>query len=167
MEIIVIVAVAQNNIIGNKGEIPWHISEDFKHFKEKTFGYPCIMGDVTYESLPTRPLPGRENVVLTFDKNYNPDGAITKYSFEEAFEYLKDNEKVFIIGGASIYRQGMKYANKLEITRIHKDYNGDTKFPEILEEEWKEVSREDREGIDKKNNKKVKFSFITYRKKNP
>jgi dihydrofolate reductase len=167
MEIIVIVAVAQNNIIGDKGEIPWHISEDFAHFKEKTYGYSCIMGDVTYESLPRKPLPGRENVVLTFDKNYKPKGAIIKYSFEEAFDYCKDKEKVFIIGGASIYRQGMKYADTLEITRIHRDYDGDTKFPEILEDEWEAVSKQDCEGIDKKNNELVKFSFITYKKKNP
>ena len=154
-EIIIIAAVAENNIIGKDGKIPWHIKEDFQHFKELTMGCPCIMGDKTYESLPIKPLPGRENIVLTFDKNYHPKGAIIKYSFEDALEYCKNNEKIFIIGGASIYKQGLKFANRMELTRIHKNYEGDTYFPEFDENEWKVEKKENHDG----------FSFISYVKK--
>ena len=160
-EVIVIVAVAKNNIIGNKGDIPWHIKEDFQHFKELTLGHPCIMGDKTYESLPEKPLPGRENIVLTFDKNYHPDGAVIKHSFEDALEYCKDKLKVYICGGATIYKLGMKVADKLEITRIHKDFKGDTLFPDINLEEWKIIKKEDR--VDEKHGE---YSFITYKRKN-
>ncbi|MBU0757957.1 MAG: dihydrofolate reductase [Nanoarchaeota archaeon] len=143
-EIIMIAAVAKNNIIGKDNKIPWYIKEDFTHFKTLTLHHACIMGDRTYESLPKRPLPERENIILTFDKNYQAPGAVVMFSFDEALEYCKDKEKVFIIGGASIYRQGMKYANVLEITRIHKDFEGDTYFPEINEYEWNLVSEEKR-----------------------
>ena len=154
-EIIIIAAVAENNVIGKDGKIPWHIKEDFQHFKNLTLGYPCIMGDKTYESLPIKPLPGRENIVLTFDKNYNPKGVTIKYSFEDAFEHCKGKEKIFIIGGASIYKQGLKFADRMEITRIHKAYDGDTYFPEVNFDEWEIEKKEDHDG----------FSFITYVRK--
>jgi len=153
-EIIIITAVAENNVIGKDGKIPWHIKEDFQHFKNLTLGYPCIMGDKTYESLPIKPLPGRENIVLTFDKNYNPKGVTIKYSFEDAFEHCK-GKKIFIIGGASIYKQGLKFADRMEITRIHKAYDGDTYFPEVNFDEWEIEKKEDHNG----------FSFITYVRK--
>jgi len=91
------------------------------------------MGDKTYESLPdnAKPLPGRENIILTFNKEYHPDGTKVFFSWEDAIEYLKDKEKVYICGGASIYKLGLKVADTLELTRIDKDYNGDTFFPEI------------------------------------
>ena len=94
-EIIVIVAIAQNNAIGKDNDIPWHIKEDFEHFKEATMGYPCIMGDKTYESLPdfAKPLPGRENIVLTFDKEYKPEGTTIFYDFNEAIDYVKKNNE--------------------------------------------------------------------------
>ena len=165
MEIIMIAAVAKNNVIGKQGKIPWNIREDFRHFKEKTLGHACVMGDVTYDSLPVKPLPGRENIVLTFDKGYNAPGASIFYSFDDAFKYCRDKEKVFIIGGASIYRQGMKYADTLEITRIDREYEGDTFFPEIKEEEWEEVKREDKTSRDTDNDFEVNYSFVTYKKK--
>jgi dihydrofolate reductase len=154
-DIIIIAAVAENNVIGKDGKIPWHIKEDFQHFKEITMGWPCIMGDKTYESLPIKPLPGRENIILTFNKNYHPEGTVVKYSFKEALDHCKNNEKVFIIGGASIYKQGLNFANKMELTRIHKSYDGDTYFPEFNENEWIVEKKEDHDG----------FSFITYVKK--
>ncbi|NQV09240.1 dihydrofolate reductase [Candidatus Woesearchaeota archaeon] len=164
-KVIMIAAVAKNYIIGNKGQIPWYISADFQHFKEKTLGYPCVMGDVTFESLPngSRPLPGRENVILTLDKDYKAEGATIFHDYEKALEYCKQKyDKVYITGGATIYRLGMQYADELEITRVDKDYEGDASFPEIKEDEWEEVSRE--EHFDEKEN--VKFSFVTYRRKN-
>jgi|OM-RGC.v1.020850922 dihydrofolate reductase len=168
-KIIVIVAVAQNGAIGKDNDIPWHIKEDFEHFKEQTLGHPCIMGDKTYESLPdfAKPLPGRENIVLTFDKEYNPEGVTLFYDFNEAIQYVKDKgeEKAFITGGATIYRLGLEIADIFELTRIHKEYDADVFFPEIDFDEWELTKQEDKEGVDKKTGENVKFSFQTYRRK--
>lgn len=166
-EIIVIAAVAQNNAIGKDGDIPWRLSEDFQHFQNKTMGHPCVMGDKTYESLPdnAKPLPGRENIVLTFDKEYNPEGTKVFFSWEDAMEYLKDKKKVYICGGASIYKLGLKVADTLELTRIHKDIEGDTFFPEINFDEWELIKQEDGEGVNKRNDEVLKFSFLTYKRK--
>ncbi|MFH1874941.1 MAG: dihydrofolate reductase [Pseudomonadota bacterium] len=159
-EIIIIVAVAKNNVIGNKGQIPWYIKDDFKHFKQKTLGHPCIMGDVTYESLPKKPLPGRENIVLTFNKDYHPEGASVFYSFEQALKHCQNQEKVFIIGGASIYKQAMSFANTLEITKIGRDFEGDTYFPEIKAAEWELVGQ-----VNQTHEKYGPYSFLTYKRK--
>jgi dihydrofolate reductase len=166
-DIIVIVAVAQNGIIGEDNDIPWHIKEDFLHFKEKTTGFPVIMGDKTYDSLPKRPLPGRENIVCTLIPDYKAEGATLFHDFNKAIEYVKEkNEgKAFIIGGATIYKLGMQVADIFELTRIYHDYEGDTYYPEIDFSEWEEISKEDHEGMDLKNKINVKFSFITYRRK--
>lgn len=165
MEIIIISAVAKNNVIGKKGDIPWRLKEDFKRFKEITTGYPCIMGDKTYESLPpnARPLPGRENIVLTFDKNYNPPGTTVFYSFDDAINYCKEKnyQKVFLCGGASIYKIGLPVADKLELTRIHRDIDGDVFFPQVNFSEWNLVKQEDKEDLTV-----GKYSFITYVRKN-
>lgn len=168
-DIIIIVAIAQNNAIGKNNNIPWQIKEDFEHFKNKTMGFPCIMGDKTFESLPenARPLPGRENIVLSFDKNYKPEGTIVFNDFNEAIQYVKDKniEKAFIIGGATIYKLGMNVADVFELTRIHKDYEADTFFPEISFDEWVLVNKEDKEGKDLNSGEIVKFSFLTYKRK--
>jgi len=155
-EIIVIVAIADNNAIGKDGDIPWHIPEDFAHFKEKTMGHPCIMGDITFESLPdnARPLPGRENIVLSFKEDYAPKGAVVFNSWEDALEYVKKKPKVFICGGASIYKLGMRVADTLELTRVHKKPEADTFFPDIDFSEWKLVKEEKHE----------KYSFLTYKR---
>jgi len=168
-EIIVIAAVAQNGAIGKSNEIPWHIKEDFLHFKEKTNGWPCIMGDKTYDSLPdnSRPLPGRENIVCTLIKDYKAGGAKIFHDFNEAIEYVKKKkvEKAFVIGGATIYKLGMEVADIFELTRIYHDYDADAFFPEIDFSKWEMINKEDHEGMDLKNKIKVKFSFITYRRK--
>ena len=165
-EIIIIAAVAENNAIGKDNSIPWRISEDFQHFKKLTMGHPCIMGRKTFESLPPafRPLPGRENLILTSDRNYHHEGAEKFNSLEDAIGYCrkKKEEKVFIIGGASVYASAMKIADALEITRIHGNFDGDAFFPEISQDEWKIVSSEDLEGTDLKNSVSVKFSFLRY-----
>jgi dihydrofolate reductase len=155
VEIIVIAAIAENNVIGKDGDIPWRISEDFEHFKELTLGCPCIMGDITFKSLPdnARPLPGRENIVLTFNKEYNPEGTTIFHSWEDAIEYVKGKDKAYICGGASIYKLGMKVADTLELTRVHRTVEGgDTFFPEINFDEW-ELKNEE---------KHKKYSFLTY-----
>jgi len=168
-DIIVIVAIAQNNAIGKNNDIPWHIKEDFLHFKEKTMGYPCIMGDKTYDSLPdfARPLPGRENIVCTLDKDYKAEGATIFHDFNQAIQYVKDKnvEKAFIIGGATIYKLGMQVADIFELTRIYHDYDADIFYPNMNFDRWEEINKEDHEGMDVKNKVNVKFSFITYRRK--
>lgn len=166
-EIIVIVAVAQNGIIGKNNDIPWRIKEDFRHFKDATLGFPCIMGDKTYESLPVKPLPGRENIVLTLDNDYQPEGTTVFHDFNKAIQYVKAKnfQKVFITGGATIYRLGMKVADTFELTRIYKDYDGDISYPKIDFNEWELVKREDNKSVDTLCNEPVEFSFLTYRRK--
>ncbi len=153
-EIVVIVAIAENNAIGKDNDIPWHIPEDFKHFQQKTMGHPCIMGDKTYDSLPKRPLPGRENIVCTLDKEYTADGAKIFHDFYEALEYVKDKDKAFIIGGATIYKLGMKVADTFELTRVHMSPEADTFYPEINWNEWELINEEPYE----------KYSFLTYKR---
>ena len=170
-KIAVIVAVAQNGVIGNKenNDIPWRLSEDFQHFKELTMGCPCIMGDITYESLPkkSRPLPGRENIVLTFDKTYHPEGTTIFYAFEDAVDYVrrKDVEIAYITGGSSIYKIGMEVADIFELTRIHKDIKGNVLYPDVDWDQWELVRQEDHEGIDKISGETLAFSYLTYHRK--
>jgi dihydrofolate reductase len=168
-EIIVIAAVARNGVIGRGKEIPWSIREDFLHFKEKTMGHPCIMGDLTYESLPprSRPLPGRENIILTLDRDYHPEGTTVLHTFEEALEYVRTQgeQKAFITGGASVYRLGLAVADTLELTRIHRDYDGDVTFPPVDPEVWEEVAREEHRAEDRRSGETVSFSYITYRRR--
>jgi glycine hydroxymethyltransferase len=144
MEVIVIAAVAYNGVIGNNGKIPWYFSEDFQRFKKLTSGHAVIMGSNTFESLPVKPLPNRLNVVLNRDEYYVAEGATVKTSFEEALDFCKHYEKVFIIGGASVYAQGLKIADRLELTKVEGDYEGDVYFPEVDYSQWKVVSSEDR-----------------------
>jgi dihydrofolate reductase len=144
-KIVIIAAMAKNNVIGLKNRIPWHIREDFMHFKDLTMGCPIIMGRRTFQSLPIRPLPGRQNIVVSSEFSYT--NTIVKPSLEEAISFCKDEPKVFIIGGASIYEQAMKYANMLELTLIDKEYEGDTFFPKINPEEWQLVKNEPHEGF--------------------
>ena len=168
-EIIVIAALAKNNVIGKNKDIPWRIKEDFQHFKDMTMGHPCIMGDKTYESLPAnaKPLPGRENIVLTWDKNYHPAGTTIFFDFNEAIAYCKKKNipKAFITGGATIYKLGMGVADTFELTRIHKDYDADVFFPDINFDEWTLIKKEEKQGLDIKSKQIIKFSFLTFKRK--
>lgn len=157
MEIISIAAIANNNVIGNKGKIPWHIREDFKRFKRLTLNHPIIMGRKTYESLPIKPLPKRKNIIITRNKDLKIEDCDVFNSIEDVIKHCKDNnyEKIFLIGGESIYKLGMSLANKLEITHVDIIPEGDTFFPEIDEKEWKAIVEEKHEG----------YSFVTYIRK--
>ncbi|HOW29370.1 MAG TPA: dihydrofolate reductase [archaeon] len=158
-ETIIIVAIAKNHAIGKDNKIPWHISEDFKRFKRLTKGHPVIMGKNTYFSLPIKPLPERTNIVVCFkDDSWEEEDITIKNSLKEAIDYAHTlDDIVYIIGGASIYRQAMEQelANKLEITQLDKEYDGDTFFPEINTNTWTIVNEEKKEG----------YSFITYLRK--
>jgi len=150
MEKIIIAAVAENDVIGKDGEIPWHIPEDLEHFKEKTTGHTVVMGRKTFESLPDsfKPLPNRQNIVLT-RSDFSPENESVNIanSLEEAWK-KSENERVFIIGGAGVYKQCMEEADKMILTEIKEEYEGDTFFPEYSKENWKEVEREKHEDFD-------------------
>lgn len=167
-QIIIISAIAQNGVIGSKNDIPWRISEDFKRFKQLTMGHPCIMGDSTYKSLPekSRPLPGRENIVLTLDPEYHPEGATVFHDFDEAIAYVrgKDEKKAYITGGATIYKLGLKVADVLELTRIHRDVDGDVRFPDWNPDEWELVTSENHESTDLISGAPISFTYETYRR---
>jgi dihydrofolate reductase len=151
MKLILIAAHDPNLVIGKNGELPWHYSEDLKFFKKQTMGHPIVMGRVVFEELNEKPLPGRENIVLSRTNNYSHVKTFT--GIEEALSYLKEKneEKVFIIGGGEIYRQTLDQADQLIVTRIKKEYEGDTWFPEYRDQigkKWKEVWRESHPDFD-------------------
>ena len=155
MSFSLIAAVAKNNCIGKNNKLPWNIPEDLEHFKKLTMGKTCIMGEATFESILSylgKPLPGRKTVVLTLNKNYQaPEGVRVFNDIDEAWEALKDEDN-FVCGGATIYRLTIGKVDTLYITHVHKEVDGDTFFPEINPNIWKEADREDHD----------KFSFITY-----
>lgn len=135
--IAMVASVGENNELGRDGDLCWHLPEDLRHFKELTMGGAVIMGRATWDSLPKKPLPGRTNIVITRNPDFNADGAIRAESIERAIE-LAGKSEIFIIGGESIYRQALPYATKLELTRIFaSDPEADKFFPEISETEWK------------------------------
>ena len=149
MEKIIISALDEERAIGKSGDIPWHYPEDLKYFKEKTTGYSVLMGRKTYESLPEdfRPLPDRENIVLTrSDPKFNESVKVVN-SLEEAYQSA-ENEKLFIAGGASVYEQTLDDADKIILTKIPGTHDGDTFFPEWDEENWDlESKREEGELV--------------------
>lgn len=133
----IIAAISEENAIGKQGNLLCHLPGDLRHFKQITLGSSVIMGSATYLSLPKRPLPKRQNIVITTKQDAVFEGADVAHSIEEAIEMVREVEEAFIIGGGSIYRQMMPYADKLYITHIHHSWSdADTFFPEISSEEW-------------------------------
>ncbi|WP_418990617.1 dihydrofolate reductase [Alistipes sp.] len=136
----IIVAVAENGVIGDKNALLWHISEDLKHFKALTTGHPVVMGRRTYESLG-RPLPNRRNVVVTRQEIALP-GCEVVHSLEKALALFPSDEEVFIIGGAQIYAEALPLADRFYLTRVMHAYEGDTRFPAWDESAWRLVRSE-------------------------
>lgn len=136
----IIVAVAEDNGIGNENKLLAYISADLKRFKETTKGHTVVMGRNTWFSLPNRPLPHRTNIVITNQADEVFEGAQTVYSIDEAIEKCPENEESFIMGGAMVYQQFFPIAHKLYLTKIHKAFPADTFFPEVKEKEWKVVN---------------------------
>lgn len=135
----IIVAIAKNNVIGNDNKLIWHISEDLKRFKEITSGKTIVMGRKTFESLPGV-LPNRKHIILTRDKNFKVNSECVEiiYDFDELLnKYKNSDDEVFIIGGGEIYKQLLPYSNKLYLTKINKDFDGDTYFPQINYNDFK------------------------------
>jgi dihydrofolate reductase len=157
MEVVIIVAVAENGVIGADGSIPWHFSADLRRFKRLTTGHPVIMGRRTYEGILEtlgEPLPDRTSIVLTHQDLETPQGVVTVDSVEAALAAAREMgaETAFVAGGATVYEQFLSHADRLERTEVHGSYDGDTEFPEWDAEQWEEVTREEHEA----------FDFVTY-----
>ena len=152
-----VVAISSNNAIGKDNQLLWHLPADLKHFKSITSGHTIIMGRKTYDSIG-KPLPNRRNIVITRQKNLQLDGVEVVNSLDEALALCKGDEKVFVIGGAEIYRQAISICDKIELTRVHQEFEADAFFPELDKETWKEVWKEDHLP-DEKN--KFAYTFST------
>lgn len=163
MTLSIIVAVAENNVIGKNNTLIWSLPADMKFFKEKTKGHVIITGRKNYESIPEkfRPLPDRTNIVITRQTDYKAPGAIVVPSIEAAMQYVKQhhaNEEVFIIGGAEIYKQTIAACYKIYLTRVHHSFEGDAFFPELTAD-WK-LTHQENILPDEKN--KYPFTFQTW-----
>lgn len=156
MQLSIIVAMDRNRVIGNNDSLPWHISADLKNFKKITMGKPIVMGRKTHESIG-RPLPGRENIIITRDETYQAEGCTVLNSIDEIFEHCKDVEEVMITGGSEIYKHTLNQVTRLYLTEVHAEVEGDTFFPEFNRSEWNEISREVFKA-DEKND--FDYSFI-------
>jgi dihydrofolate reductase len=158
----IIVAIAEDNGIGNKNDLLWHIPEDLKRFRKLTLGNTVIMGKKTWESLPNKPLPGRKNIIITDDLKDNFEPGITTYSIEEALSKCGADEEIFIIGGGSIYRQFMPLADRLYITHIHKKAPADVFFPKIDPAIWEVAEKDEHE---QKEGSPLTYTYIIYNRK--
>lgn len=137
-----VVAVARNGVIGREGGLPWHISSDLKRFKELTMGKPVVMGRKTWESLPRKPLPGRRNIVITRQADFAPEGAEVAATPEAALRFCGDAPEVAVIGGGEIYRLFWPQVDRIYLTEVDLEVDGDTHFPALSPAEWREVGRE-------------------------
>ncbi|WML45007.1 dihydrofolate reductase [Neobacillus sp. PS3-40] len=145
-----VVAMDENRVIGKNNQLPWHLPEDLKFFKKVTMGHPIAMGRKTHESIG-RILPGRENIIITRNSGYHGEGCTVLYSIQEFVEYCQaSDDEFFVIGGAEIFKETFPNVDRLYLTRIHEEFDGDTYFPEFDLNKWKLVSKE--KGIrDEKN----------------
>jgi dihydrofolate reductase len=166
MKIVLIAAFAQNRVVGIENRLPWHLPEDLKYFKRTTSGKAIIMGRKTYDSIG-RPLPNRTNIVITRNPDFTAPGIKVVASLEAAIElakevnYINDVDEVMIIGGASIYESALPIADRLYLTHVHAEVEGDAYFPEVNFQQWSETSREDYKASEKNP---YDYSFVVYEK---
>ncbi|WP_254523276.1 dihydrofolate reductase [Natrinema caseinilyticum] len=162
-ELVGIVAVADNGVIGADGEMPWHLPADLEHFKETTMNHPVIMGRVTYEGILEAlgtPLPGRTTVVLTSRDLETPDDVVVAHDVEDAIEAAETaarerhegTDRIFVAGGATVYEQFLPAIDRLIVTEVHDEPEGDTQFPDWDRDTWAETARDERNG----------FTFVEY-----
>jgi dihydrofolate reductase len=163
MKLGIIYARSRNGVIGKDNAMPWHLPEDLAHFKRTTLGAPVIMGRKTWESIPPkfRPLPGRQNIVITRDAQWNAEGADRASSLEDAISLCGGVAQAWVTGGAEIYRLALSRAHVAVVTEIEKEYEGDAFAPE-LGAQWREVTRERHVAASG-----LAYSFITYENQNP
>lgn len=161
--LIIIAAAAENNALGKDNQLLWHLPDDFKRFKAITTGHPIIMGRKTFESFP-KPLPNRFHIIITRDTSYSTshDDCKIVHSLKQALSMVDQNKEAYIIGGGEIYSQAMEFADMIELTRVHGNYEADTYFPEIDLKEW-ELLKEEFHPSDEKH--KVSFSYLTYKRR--
>lgn len=161
-ELTIIVAAAENDAIGKGNKLIWHLSDDLKHFKDLTNGHHIIMGRKTFESFP-KPLPNRTHVVITRQSDYKaPEGVIIVNSLADAIDASKSDSQPFVIGGGEIYKQALAIADRVELTRVHEDFEADTFFPKLDFTVWKETANKFHKKDEKHN---YEFSFLTYERK--
>ena len=158
MKVTIIVAVSENLVIGYKNALPWHISEDLKHFKQITINHSVVMGRKTFESIG-KPLKERRNIVISRDGTLKIEGAEVVNSLDEAIHRTKNENEIFIIGGEQIYKIAMPIATHMHVTKVYNNIKGDAFFPAFDENEWKILTKKDSE-----TNEGLKFSFIEYQK---
>jgi dihydrofolate reductase len=155
--IALVVAIADNGVIGRNGALPWRIPADMKHFKAVTFGKPCIMGRKTWDSLPKKPLPGRINIVVTRDRSFAAEGAVVAHTLDEALTRAGSEglEEMAIIGGAELYRAALPQATRIHLTEVHGNFDGDAMFA-FDRKGWYETVREESVTPDG-----LRYSFVT------
>ena len=151
----IIAAITKNNVLGKDNKMPWHLPAELQYFKKVTLGKPVIMGRKTFESIG-RPLPGRENIVITRQVDFTPTGVTIKHDLQSAINYVKDIEEVMIIGGANLYQQAINFADKMYLTVIDFECEGDVFFPTWDDEQWNIIKKETHKA-DEQN----KHDFVT------
>lgn len=137
MIVSLLLAASENNVIGKDNQLPWHLPDDLKYFKNLTWGLPILMGRKTFDSIG-KPLPGRKSIVITRDRDWHHDGVEVVHSIEEAIKKAKElgAKEIFVIGGAEIFKSSLPFANRIYLTRIHYVFEGDVFFPEVDAERW-------------------------------
>ncbi|OYU86999.1 MAG: diacylglycerol kinase [Bradyrhizobiaceae bacterium PARB1] len=170
LEVVLVYAVAENGVIGNDNTIPWRLKSDMQRFKALTMGKPIVMGRKTFESFPRRPLPGRTNIVITRNADYTADGAVVATSLADARAIATGDalrrsvKEIMIIGGAEIYAQWMRFADRLEVTEVHARPIGDTTLPPVDLTVWEETARARQSAAGEDS---VDFSYVTYCRRAP
>lgn len=151
-----VLARADNGVIGSDGALPWRIPGDMRRFRTLTTGKPCIMGRKTWDSLPKKPLPNRKNIVVTRDRGFRAEGAIIAHSFEDALELAGEAAEICVIGGAEIYRAAMACARRIHLTEVHANPSGDTILEPFDRGVWRERAREEHETAEG-----LRYSYVT------
>jgi dihydrofolate reductase len=158
MSVSLIAALARNRVIGRDGDLPWRLPADLKHFKTLTTGHPVIMGRRTFDSIG-RPLPNRTTIVITRDTSFRRDGIVVVHGLDAALDAAANAERVFVAGGAEIYVLAMPVADRMDLTVVHADVEGDTRFPEVDPAAWS-LAEDERHPRDDRHD--YEYSFRTY-----
>ena len=156
--IVLVLAMSDNGVIGDRGGLPWRIPDDMKRFRRLTLGKPIIMGRKTWDSFPKKPLPGRTNIVVTRDASWRAEGALAAHSFGEALAKARGENpsEIAVIGGAGIYQAALPLADRIELTEVHITASGDTHLPPFDKSVWRETARDDHTNADG-----LRFSYVT------
>jgi dihydrofolate reductase len=158
----IIAAVADNGVIGLAGDLPWRLPADLRRFKQLTMGHHMVVGRKTWDSIGRRPLPGRVMIVMTRSRSFATEGAIVAHSLDDALRAAAGEGELFIAGGSGIYRLALKVADRVYLTRVHGEFEGDTVFPDFDEDAW-ELVAEDHRDADETH--EVAYSFLTYERR--